>query len=225
LYWKAMQKEIDDCWKKGCFENTKATPFTADAEILPLMWVFTNKFDEDGYFLKAKARLVVRGDLQLHWGDTYAATLAAKTFRALVAMAAKFGLLMFQYDAMNAFLNARVPRKLYCYTPEGFTTQFGSLLLLCRALYGLKEAPLLWYQDLAKTLQDLGLKQVPNTPCLFANDSLIVFFYVDDIVVLVHLLKLNIHKEFQDKLFKKYELRSMGQLNWFLGIRVVRDIS
>jgi hypothetical protein len=70
------------------------------------MWVFTNKFNEDGYFLKAKARLVVRGDLQLQWGDTYAATLAAKTFRALVAMATKFGLLMFQYDAMNAFLNA-----------------------------------------------------------------------------------------------------------------------
>jgi hypothetical protein len=63
MYWKAMQKEMDDCWKKGCFENTKATPFTADAEILPLMWVYTNKFDEDGYFLKAKARLVVRGDL------------------------------------------------------------------------------------------------------------------------------------------------------------------
>jgi hypothetical protein len=59
------------------------------------MWVYTNKFDEDGYFLKAKARLVVRGDLQVHWGDTYAATLAAKTFRALIAMATKFGLLMF----------------------------------------------------------------------------------------------------------------------------------
>jgi hypothetical protein len=95
LYRKAMQKEMNDCWRKGCFENTKATQFTADAEILPLMWVYTNKFDEDGYFLKAKARLVVRGNLQTQWGDTYAATLAAKTFRALVAMATKFGLLMF----------------------------------------------------------------------------------------------------------------------------------
>jgi hypothetical protein len=224
MYWKAMQKEMDDCWKKECFQNTKATPFTADAEILPLMWVYTNKFDEDGYFLKAKARLVVRGDLQIQWGDTYAATLAAKTFRALIAIATKFGLLMFQYDAMNAFLNARVPRKLFCNTPEGFTHQFGSLLLLCRALYGLKEAPLLWYQDLAKTLQDLSLKQIPNTPCLFANDELIVFFYVDDIVVLVHPSKLDIHKEFENKLFSRYELRSMGQLNWFLGIRVVRDM-
>jgi hypothetical protein len=225
LYWKAMRKEIDDCWKKGCFENRQATQFTADAEVLPLMWVYTNKFDEDGYFLKTKARLVVRGDLQAQWGDTYAATLAAKTFRALIAMATKFGLLMFQYDAMNAFLNARMPRKLYCNTPQGFTNQFGSLLLLCRALYGLKEAPLLWYQDLATTLQKLGLKQIPNTPSVFASNELIVFFYVDDIVVLVHPSKAGIHKEFQEKLFARYELRSMGQLNWFLGIRVVCDIS
>jgi hypothetical protein len=65
MYWK---KEMDDCWKKECFQNTKATTFTADAEILPPMWVYTNKFDEDGYFLKAKARLVVRGDLQLQMG-------------------------------------------------------------------------------------------------------------------------------------------------------------
>jgi hypothetical protein len=21
MYWKAKQKEMDDCWKKGCFEN------------------------------------------------------------------------------------------------------------------------------------------------------------------------------------------------------------
>jgi hypothetical protein len=46
------------------------------------MWVFTYKFDEDGYLLKYKARLVVRGDLQEQYGDTYAATLAARLFRA-----------------------------------------------------------------------------------------------------------------------------------------------
>jgi hypothetical protein len=32
---------------------------------LPLMWVFTYKFDVDGYLLKYKARLVVRGDLYI----------------------------------------------------------------------------------------------------------------------------------------------------------------
>jgi hypothetical protein len=48
------------------------------------MWVYIEKFDEDNYFLKAKAQLVVRGDLQVHWGDTYVAALAAKIFRALI---------------------------------------------------------------------------------------------------------------------------------------------
>ena len=33
--------------------------------ILPLMWVFTYKLNEDGYLLKYKVRLVVRGDLQV----------------------------------------------------------------------------------------------------------------------------------------------------------------
>jgi hypothetical protein len=56
------------------------------------MWVFTYKFNEDGYLYRFKARLVVRGDLQQPYGDTYAATLAARTFRALVAIANQFGL-------------------------------------------------------------------------------------------------------------------------------------
>jgi hypothetical protein len=75
LFREAMAKEMDSCWQKGCFQNTNTTIHTADAEVLPLMWVYTYKFDEDGYFTKAKARLVVRGDLQTQWGDTYAASL------------------------------------------------------------------------------------------------------------------------------------------------------
>jgi hypothetical protein len=75
---------------------------------------------------------------------------------------------------------------MYCQTPEGFTTEFGELLELQRALYSLKEAPLLWYQELLSTLKKLSLKPVPGVPCLFTSDRLIVFFYVDDIIVLVH---------------------------------------
>jgi hypothetical protein len=41
------------------------------------MWMYTYKFDQDGYLYKFKAQLVVRGDLQAEWGDTYTATLAA----------------------------------------------------------------------------------------------------------------------------------------------------
>jgi hypothetical protein len=44
------------------------------------MWVFSYKFNEDGYLYEYKACLVVRGDLYRQYGDTYAATLAAHLF-------------------------------------------------------------------------------------------------------------------------------------------------
>ena len=142
----------------------------AEAQILPLMWVFTYKFDEDGYLYKYKARLVVRGDLQDDWGDTYAATLAARVFRLLMAIAAAFGLHAYQYDVLNAFLNAPLEQLVYVRTPELFIAQMGELLELKRALYGLKNAPLLWYRHLKDTLIRLGLRLVQDVPCLFTSD-------------------------------------------------------
>jgi len=68
--------------------------------------VFTNKFNKDSYLLKEKARIVVRGDLHITDNDTYTATLAAQTFRAVMALVAAFDLETRQYNTVNAFANA-----------------------------------------------------------------------------------------------------------------------
>jgi hypothetical protein len=188
------------------------------------MWVFTYKFDEDGYLYRFKARLVVRGDLQQPYGDTYAATLAARTFRALIAIANQFGLELLQYDVPNAFLNATLNRKLYAETPVGFKKD-GELLQVLRALYGLKESPLLWYKDLRGTLESLGLTPLPGFPCVYVNSWLIMFVYVDDIVMAFHPSNRHLQREFEKKLEEYYGLKCLGELKWFLGIRVVRDIN
>lgn len=220
----AARAEFTRCKDKGCFAATAVTAATtAEAQILPLKWVFTYKFDENGYLYKYKARLVVRGDLQDDWGDTYAATLAARVFRLLMAMAAAFGLRAYQYDVLNAFLNAPLEQLVYVRTPELFVKQMGELLELKRALYGLKDAPLLWYRHLRETLVRLRLKPVQDVPCLFTSDQLIVFFYVDDIVVLVHPHYLSYHSQFERQLQEAYSVRCLGELKWFLGVRIVRD--
>jgi hypothetical protein len=107
------------------------------------MWVFTYKFDQDGYLLKHKARIVVRGDLQLHSTlDTYTATLAARLFRFLMALATFFGLEIHQFDIITAFVNTVLNEEVFVRYPEGFDVP-GHILKLLRALYGLKRSPLL----------------------------------------------------------------------------------
>ncbi len=57
----AALTEYTELRKRGTFEIVNRTN---DMEPLPLIWVFSYKFDTDGKLLKYKARLCVRGDLQ-----------------------------------------------------------------------------------------------------------------------------------------------------------------
>jgi hypothetical protein len=60
----ATQTEFKALQNKGMFESIPLTPQIASQTVLPLIWVFIYKFDTDGYLLKYKARICVRGDLQ-----------------------------------------------------------------------------------------------------------------------------------------------------------------
>jgi hypothetical protein len=91
-----------------------------------------------------------------------------------------------QYDVPNAFLNATLDRTLHVRTPDGFQDRYGQTLRLLRALYGLEEAPRLWTIHFQESLRKLGLRPVQCFPCLWMNDRIILFFYVDDIIILYH---------------------------------------
>lgn len=107
-------------------------------EALPLTWVFKYKFDEGGFLVKFKARVCVRGDLQMTEKETYAATLAAASFRLLMIIVAAFDLEMIQLDAVNAFLNSKIDdEEIYIRYPNGFE-KANRILRLLRGLYGLK---------------------------------------------------------------------------------------
>ena len=164
---KAAEKEYRALESKGTFTYIEKGGITQKP--LPLMWTFIYKFDENGFLTKFKARLVARGDLQYTEEDTYAATLTAQVFCAVIAIVAAFDLEIKQYDAVNAFPNAELPEPIPCECAEGYERpEF--LLWVTKALYGLKTSPVLWYKDFTKTLIKLGLKLVPDTNCLFMND-------------------------------------------------------
>ena len=82
--------------------------------MVPIIQVFTYKIDTNRYLIKFKARLYIRGNLQqLIYKDTYIVTLAAKVFRALIAIIAAFDLDVQQGDAVNAFINSLINEIVY----------------------------------------------------------------------------------------------------------------
>lgn len=75
-------------------------------------------FGSTNYLVKFKVRLCAGGDLQATELDTSTASLAARTFRALMAIAAAVDLEVRQYDAVNAFANGSLNEIIYFHFPE-----------------------------------------------------------------------------------------------------------
>ncbi|KAL1953540.1 hypothetical protein VTO42DRAFT_2617 [Malbranchea cinnamomea] len=177
-YWfRAARIEVGKLEERGTY---KIVPTPYGKQLLPLMWVFSYKFDDEGFLLKFKARLVIRGDLvKANGKNTRSDTLAACTAQALIAIMSYFDLDTRHYDGVNVFLNSYLDadEQVYCLHPEGFAR--------------------------------------PGTT--------IIFFYVDDIVILNRKEHRKDADEVVTALRTKYELRDMGNLEWFLNIRITRD--
>jgi hypothetical protein len=196
-----------------------------NCKILGTMWVYVYKENEDSTLKKCKARLVVRGDQEAKvYEDTYAATLAARTFRILMALTAKYDLDAIQLDIVNAFMNAEVQRNVFVEIPQGFRKEPESRCYrLNRAMYGLRQSPLLWQKHITRTFEALGFTIIPQEPCVMIKDDLILFFYVDDIGMLFPKGRRAVVEEILAQLRSKYDVTGGEELEWFLGVRVLRD--
>jgi hypothetical protein len=73
-YKQAMLKEFNSLID---YETFKYKEHSNNEKLVPLIWVYANKFDKDRFLTNFKARLVIRGDLYKTEEETYTITLAA----------------------------------------------------------------------------------------------------------------------------------------------------
>mmetsp|Transcript_117 Transcript_117/g.154 ORF Transcript_117/g.154 Transcript_117/m.154 type:complete len:131 (-) Transcript_117:714-1106(-) len=70
-------------------------------------------------------------------------------------------------------------------------------LLLKKNLYGLKRSPRHWFLKAIKILESVGLKQIPNSPCLFqgiiiqGKPPLTLGLYIDDYIYFSYSFRMN----------------------------------
>ena len=108
-------------------------------------WVLKIKKNAAGEFDKYKARLVARGFTQIYGVDyykTYSPVVRLSSFRLLMAIAARNGWILDNFDFDQAFLNSKLGEDevIYMEQPPGHETNDREhwVWRLLRSLYGLK---------------------------------------------------------------------------------------
>ncbi|GJT65039.1 putative ribonuclease H-like domain-containing protein [Tanacetum coccineum] len=186
-----------------------------------------NKKDERGIVIWNKARLVAQVHNQeegIDYDEVFAPVARIKAIRLFLAYASFMGFMVYQMDVKSAFLYCRIEEEVYVCQPPGFEDLDypNKVYKVVKALYGLHQAPRAWYETLANYLLDNGFHRGKINQTLFIKkqkgDILLVQVYVDDIII--GSTKKGLCNEFEKIMHDKFQMSSMGELTFFLGLQV-----
>ncbi|CAI7932329.1 unnamed protein product, partial [Closterium sp. NIES-54] len=110
--------------------------------------------------------------------------------------------------------------------PEGFDDGSGRVLKLKKALYGLKQAPRQWYLKLREVLEEIGFTPSTSDHSLFmlgeGEHRSFMVVYVDDILIFSP--SSDLVKEVMLKLQDKFKRKALGDVSFYLGLHIERDV-
>ncbi|GJS88478.1 putative ribonuclease H-like domain-containing protein [Tanacetum coccineum] len=189
-------------------------------------WVFKNKRDQRGIVVRNKARLVAQGYRQeegVDYDKVFAPVARIESIRLFLAFASFMGFTAYQIDVKSTFLYGTIEEEVYVNQPPGFVDpEFPNRVYKVeKALYGLHQAPRAWYETLSTYLLENGFRRGTIDKTLFINkiknDILLVQVYVDDIIF--GFTKESLSTEFEQLMHKRFQMSSMGELTFFLGLQ------
>ena len=179
-----MNKEMQSMLNFDVFEEVKMADLTpAQLEtVISTRWVKTRKSDGT-----CRCRIVVRGYDQVveDPDETYASTPSLLTLKTLLTLAVARGWHVTLADVSTAFLHASMDGEVLVLPPVEYYPSGDVVWKLKRALYGLKNAPKLWQQHLASTLESKGFQRMKSDPNLYfhAKRKIYLLCYVDDLML------------------------------------------
>jgi len=181
----------------------------------------------DGSFTR-KARLVADGHkTRPPTSMTYSSVVARDSVRIALTIASLNSLNVSACDIGNAYLNAACREKLWTVAGTEFGSEQGSIMIIARALYGLKSSGAAWRSTLAQTMEQLGYSPTQADPDVWIkratkNDGMLYYkmmlIYVDDVLYLAE-----DPSEDMAELSKLYRLKDgTGEPNRYLGGNIER---
>ena len=199
-------------------------------------WVFKVKENQHGEVERHKARLVAKGFAQkygIDYDETFAPVAKFTSIRFVLALVAKYDLLVHQMDVKTAFLNGDLDEDIYMKQPDGYVDSSRPTDFVCKlkkSLYGLKQSPRMWNKTIDDFMISLGFDKCESDHCVYVmrkvgkdgSDNLaFVVIYVDDLIIACNSLALL--STIKNALNKRFEMSDLGELKFCLGMEIDRN--
>ena len=196
LWWDAICKEMKDM--KPAFEVFEGgiQQIPSGFQEIKCHMIFDIKIGEN---ICRKARLVAGG----HTTDapatlTYSSVVPHDSVWIALTIAALNQLEVMACDIQNAYLTANCREKIWTRAGPEFGSESGTIMLIRKALYGLKSSGTAFRAHLAETLYDIGFIPTRADPDIWRRPAVkedsfeyyeYFLCYVDDIVAISHKAK------------------------------------
>ncbi|GKD62867.1 putative ribonuclease H-like domain-containing protein, partial [Tanacetum coccineum] len=147
-----------------------------------------------------------------------------EAIRLFLAYASFKDFVVYQMDVKSAFLYGKIEEEVYVCQPPGFEDPDfpDRVYKVEKALYGLHQAPRAWYETLSTYLLDNEFQRGKIDKTLFIKrykgDIMLVQVYMDDIII--GSTKKELCNAFEKLMHEKFQMSSMGELTFFLGLQV-----
>ena len=222
---EAMIKEVNGHIEAKHWELVDRSKVPPNKTVLPSVWSFKRKRDiltQEVY--KWKARLNIHGGHQ-HYGrdyyETFSPVVASFTIRLLLILSLLLGWYSVQVDFVMAFPQAAIEEDMYMEPPHGIKAKGDKVIKLIANLYGQKQAGRVWYHHLVDGLEKIGYEKSAIDDCLYYRKDTMIFFHVDDAIIL------SPNKSSVDETIKqlkdlKFDIEVQGNISDYLGINFTR---
>lgn len=174
-----------------------------------------------------KVRVVADGHLtDIPVDSVYSGVVSLRGLRIMLFLAELNDLEVWATDIGNAYLEAKTQEKLYIIAGPEFGKLHGHILIIDKALYGLRSSGKRWHERFADCLRKEGFESCKIEPDLWirpAEDKScyeMIAVYVDDLA-----FGMKDPKKFLSVLENKYQfkLKGSGSISFHLGCDFERD--
>ena len=193
LLWDAICKEMQNV--RPAFEvfEGREDNIPKDYQFMWCHMIFDVKFGEN---FRRKARLVAGG----HMTDTpntltYSSVISHDSIRIVLTIAELKELSVMACDIQNTYLTAECREKIWTQAGPEFGSKSGSIMIVKKALYGLKGSGTAFRSHLAEKLNDIGFIPTRADPGVWRRPAVkpdgfeyyeYILCYVDDLLAISH---------------------------------------